>query len=304
MFVFDVETLGKQSNSVILSFACIYFNPDDQPSHTELKQSAFFAKLNAADQMQRLKRTAGKSTMEWWSKQCENVKNKSFKPTHKIILKDDYVTREEAYADEIILQKYYKVVENPHFANRAYQTSTKFCLKGEERIEVSSRAGKIGGKKAYDSKLGIHALTSKEKSEAGKKSYQSGKNFVASMSKEERSAHSKKIYEQGIGIASLTKEEQIEIGNKTYEMKVGIHGLTPEERSKNGKKGGERVKELGIGIFAMTMEEKIEIGKRSAENMNSQKWMCLETGYISSPGNLAKYQKRNNIDTSKRKRVS
>jgi hypothetical protein len=42
--------------------------------------------------------------------------DKSFKPTQKIILKDDYITREEAYIDEIILQEqYYKVVENPHF---------------------------------------------------------------------------------------------------------------------------------------------------------------------------------------------
>ena len=82
MFVFDVETLGKQSHSVILSMACIYFNPDDKPSHTDLRESAFFAKLDAADQMQRLKRAAGKSTIEWWSKQCENVKVKSFKPSH------------------------------------------------------------------------------------------------------------------------------------------------------------------------------------------------------------------------------
>jgi hypothetical protein len=80
MFIFDVETLGKQSNSVILSFACIHFNPDDTPSHAELKQNAFFAKLNVADQIQRLKRTSGKSTIEWWAKQCENVRNKSFKP--------------------------------------------------------------------------------------------------------------------------------------------------------------------------------------------------------------------------------
>ena len=50
MFIFDVETLGKQSNSVILSMACIHFNPDEQPSHTELKQSAFFAKLEVSDQ--------------------------------------------------------------------------------------------------------------------------------------------------------------------------------------------------------------------------------------------------------------
>ena len=56
-------------------------------------------------------------------------KDKTFKPTHKIILKSDYVTREEAYVDEIILQGYYKVVENPHFVNRAYQTSTKFSYR-------------------------------------------------------------------------------------------------------------------------------------------------------------------------------
>jgi hypothetical protein len=59
-----------------------------------------------------------------------SFKDKQFKPTQKIILKDDYSTREEAYADEIILQEHYKVVENPHFANRAYQTSTGFSRKG------------------------------------------------------------------------------------------------------------------------------------------------------------------------------
>jgi len=52
--------------------------------------------------------------------------HKNFNPTQKIILKGDYVTRKEAIQDEIILQQYYKVVENPHFANRAYQTSTGF----------------------------------------------------------------------------------------------------------------------------------------------------------------------------------
>jgi len=56
--------------------------------------------------------------------------DKNFKPTQKIILKSDYATRKEAYDDEIILQEYYKVVENPHFANRAYQTSTKFSTIG------------------------------------------------------------------------------------------------------------------------------------------------------------------------------
>jgi hypothetical protein len=80
MFIFDVETLGKRSNSVILSMACIYFDPDKQPGHKELFEGAFFAKFDVQDQMKRLGREAGKSTIEWWSKQCENVKNKSFKP--------------------------------------------------------------------------------------------------------------------------------------------------------------------------------------------------------------------------------
>lgn len=59
-----------------------------------------------------------------------SFKDKNFKPTQKIILKSDYATREEAYVDEIILQEYYKVVENQHFANRAYQTSVGFSFKG------------------------------------------------------------------------------------------------------------------------------------------------------------------------------
>jgi hypothetical protein len=33
MFVFDVETLGKDSSSVILSMACIYFDPEEKKSY-------------------------------------------------------------------------------------------------------------------------------------------------------------------------------------------------------------------------------------------------------------------------------
>jgi hypothetical protein len=80
MFIFDVETLGKESNSVILSMAAIYFEPDKDPSHTQLRDSAFFVKFDVQDQIKRLNRKVGKTTIEWWSKQCENARNKSFKP--------------------------------------------------------------------------------------------------------------------------------------------------------------------------------------------------------------------------------
>ena len=87
MFVFDVETLGKESNSVILSMAAIYFNPDEQPGHQKLFDEAFFVKFDVADQMKRLDRKVGKSTMQWWAKQCENVRIKSFKPNPAIDVK-------------------------------------------------------------------------------------------------------------------------------------------------------------------------------------------------------------------------
>ena len=87
MFIFDVETLGKESNSVILSMAAIYFDTTKTPSHTELRESAFFVKFDVEDQIKRLNRRVGKSTMEWWSKQCDNVRIVSFKPNKEIDVK-------------------------------------------------------------------------------------------------------------------------------------------------------------------------------------------------------------------------
>ena len=87
MFVFDVETLGKESNSVILSMAAIYFDPDKGPSYKEMYDDAFFVKFDVVDQMKRLDRKVGKTTMQWWAKQCDNVKIKSFKPNPAVDVK-------------------------------------------------------------------------------------------------------------------------------------------------------------------------------------------------------------------------
>lgn len=81
MFVFDVETLGKESNAVILSMACVHFDPLKHPSHEDLRANAFFAKFDVEDQRKRLKRSMTPSTIEWWKKQCLNVKLKSFRPS-------------------------------------------------------------------------------------------------------------------------------------------------------------------------------------------------------------------------------
>ena len=58
-----------------------------------------------------------------------SYKDKTFNPTHKIIL-GEYETMEEALADEIALHNFFSVSTNPHFANRAQQTSTGFNRAG------------------------------------------------------------------------------------------------------------------------------------------------------------------------------
>jgi len=88
VFVFDVETLGKESSAVILSMACVYFDARQKPSPEELRKTAFFAKFNVNDQVERLGRTMTKSSLSWWSKQCDIVKVKSFKPSANDIIID------------------------------------------------------------------------------------------------------------------------------------------------------------------------------------------------------------------------
>lgn len=210
-----------------------------------------------------------------------SFKDKNFKPTQKIILKDDYATREDAYADEITLQQYYHVVENPHFANRAYQTSTKFYLPKEQAIE-NGRNNKKNGK-------GIFAQTFEERSEIAKR-------------------NSRKNKENKVGIFALTKEELSEngkkggkiSGQKCKKLGIGIFSMDEEERAEANKIGGKKIKELGIGIFGMSQEER----KETVAKTNSQKWMCLDTGYVTNSGALTRYQKARGIDTSKRRRLS
>jgi hypothetical protein len=69
-----------------------------------------------------------------------SFKDKTFKPTSKIIL-TIHKSREEAIMAEIKIQKFFDVVDNPHFANRALQTSKGFHYSrlGEKHTKESKR---------------------------------------------------------------------------------------------------------------------------------------------------------------------
>ena len=254
-----------------------------------------------------------------------SFRDKTFRPTQKIILKDDYATREEAYADEIILHDYYDVSNNPHFANQAKASSTNFYVSRELAIENGKKYGKIGGKiggkisgkYVAENKLGIFSLTEEEKLEYCKK----GGNKIGQIHKEngtgvcgipieERRKNSKKggkisgekHKRNGTGIFNLSKEQMTENGKKGGKKSAeinkkngtAVYGIPIEERRKNSKKG------YANGLAKIPIEQKIERVKK----LNAQKWMCLETGYVSTSGPLTLYQRKRGIDTSKRERIA
>lgn len=238
--------------------------------------------------------------------------DKTFNPTHKIILKDNYITRPEAIFDEIILHDFYDVANNPHFANKAKATSTGFYVAGEDAVRNGKMGGRIGGLISYENKLGFHSISKEERkrcsSKGGKKADKNkreNKTGFYGMSTEQRIENGRKsglkTKENNTGIFSIPPEKRSEIsretGIKMKKLGLGIHGRTKEQMTEDGRTGAKRQEELGIGMFSP--EKRSEGGKKVC----AQRWQCTETGFITNPGNLTKYQRARGIDTSKRIRI-
>ncbi len=227
--------------------------------------------------------------------------DKTFKPTQKIILKDDYATREEAILDEVILHDYFEVDKNPHFANRAKQTCTGFSYfpTKEQAIENGKKSGNnrkktgtgicgfskeqrvINAKKAdktnRKNKTGIYSITPEQRREYSKKSGKIGgqKNKelglgIFTQTKEQMSENGKKTAQNHMknktAIFALTTEQRRENGKKAAEVNrkngTGLFGLSAEQRSENGKKNSAKNKENKVGIFALTTEQLVENAKK------------------------------------------
>lgn len=80
--------------------------------------------------------------------------DKSFNPTEKIVL-GEFETSEQALEAEIALHNFYEVTENPHFANRAKQTSKFFNTEGVPKTEEHKekiRLSNLGQKRSEESK--------------------------------------------------------------------------------------------------------------------------------------------------------
>jgi hypothetical protein len=75
-------------------------------------------------------------------------------------------------------------------------------------------------------------------------------------------------------------------------------------RSKGGKTSGNIAYENKTGIHNFSKEKRSEASSKGGKSSSSQKWKCLVTGYISTAPGLASYQRKRNIDTSLKIKIS
>ena len=185
-----------------------------------------------------------------------------------------------------------KALEIENQLIKPFYIADKWCLNANCGLELSLMARSKNGKKA--------AKVNKEKGTA-----------IFPLTPDQRKQIGEDSYKRKVGIHTLTSEERSEYGKqsakKRKEMNTGIFKLTPEQLSVNARLAGLKTFENKVGIHALTSEQLSEYGKiggkKGAEAINGQRWICLETGFISTPGGLSHYQRKRGIDKTKRKRL-
>ena len=96
MFIFDAESLGVESNAVVLSAALIHFDPEMRPTYDDLLEDACFVKFSAKEQID-MGRTISKSTLQWWKEQHEYVRKVSFDPSREDMTAENGIKALHAY---------------------------------------------------------------------------------------------------------------------------------------------------------------------------------------------------------------
>ena len=186
-----------------------------------------------------------------------------------------------------------------------------------------SEVAKNRARKLQEEQKGIFGLTKEQKRELGLRNYSISIGAIPAEKRREISIiagkkSGKKAHQNKTGIHAFTKEQRSLIGKKNCKEKIGCFSISPEERSKIGYKSGKKAHQNKTGIHAFTKEQKSELAKRNYRNgkgissitpeqrkqinleLNSKRWQCTETGFISNAGALSGYQKKRGIDTTKR----
>jgi len=195
---------------------------------------------------------------------------------------------------------------------KPFYQSDRWCLNENCGGIISLDILRESGKRAY--KSGLSKITTEQRREIGKKvaaKNKENKTAIFGMCDEKRREigrkNGEKTKELGVGIHALTTEQRREIGKLAgknhFKNKTACFSISPEKKKEALEKSHETNKKNKTGIYAITKERRAEIGKETSKKMNSQKWECLETGYITTSGPLTKYQRARGIDTTKRKLI-
>jgi len=97
--MFDVETLGTESNSVLLSAAIIHFDFDDQCSYSEFVDRACFVKFDMKEQVTKYKRVSVPDTIKWWEKQSEIPRKLALEPSKQDLAAIDGIEKLRYYIE-------------------------------------------------------------------------------------------------------------------------------------------------------------------------------------------------------------
>lgn len=82
MFILDVETLGIESTSVVLSIACTHVT-EETDTYQKMLDNSIMLKLDIQSQFD-LGRVTDDHTIAWWDRQSENIKIASLYPNKEI----------------------------------------------------------------------------------------------------------------------------------------------------------------------------------------------------------------------------
>ena len=101
---------------------------------------------------------------------------------------------------------------------------------------------------------------------------------------------------------SFTQEGRIKggitRGRQSAKQKTGVCGRTPEQMTEDGKKGG---KKGGTTQGLRNAKNRTgfcnpDVQRKNARKLNSLLVKCTQTGHISTPGGLSRYQQSRGID--------
>lgn len=84
MLFYDIESLGVNSDSVLLSAALVYVDPKENKTYDEVIKDVCFVKFDVMEQLVKYKRKIDQGTIEWWEKQSLHARKISIIPNKEL----------------------------------------------------------------------------------------------------------------------------------------------------------------------------------------------------------------------------